>query len=124
VRNNALEAEKIRAVETAAVRMQLLARHFGKPCSRLKTHRRFKPDLLISNRRRQPGRVLQPRTGGLHRPVIDVSGGDKIPRKARPCITQSDLLVITKRTQPRRGRDLTSWHDQKMAATGRSYLRR
>ena len=28
--------------------------------------------------------------------VIDVSGGDKIPRKGGPRITQSDLLVINK----------------------------
>jgi urease accessory protein len=28
--------------------------------------------------------------------VIDVSGGDKIPRKGGPSITQSDLLVINK----------------------------
>ena len=28
--------------------------------------------------------------------VIDVSAGDKIPRKGRPGITRSDLLVINK----------------------------
>ena len=28
--------------------------------------------------------------------VIDVSGGDKVPRKGGPGITQSDLLVINK----------------------------
>ena len=28
--------------------------------------------------------------------VIDVSGGDKIPRKGGPGITESDLLVINK----------------------------
>ncbi len=28
--------------------------------------------------------------------VIDVSGGDKIPRKGGPGITQSDLLVVNK----------------------------
>ena len=32
----------------------------------------------------------------LHVYVIDVSGGDKIPRKGGPGITQSDLLVINK----------------------------
>lgn len=30
--------------------------------------------------------------------VIDVSGGDKIPRKGGPGISQSDLLVINKVT--------------------------
>ncbi len=28
--------------------------------------------------------------------MIDVSGGDKIPRKERPGISQSDLLIINK----------------------------
>ena len=28
--------------------------------------------------------------------VIDVSGGEKIPRKGGPGVTQSDLLVINK----------------------------
>lgn len=28
--------------------------------------------------------------------VIDVAGGDKVPRKGGPGITQSDLLVINK----------------------------
>jgi len=28
--------------------------------------------------------------------VIDVSGGDKIPRKGGPGITQSDLLIVNK----------------------------
>ena len=32
----------------------------------------------------------------LYTPQIDVSGGDKIPRKGGPGITQSDLLVINK----------------------------
>ena len=32
--------------------------------------------------------------------VIDVSGGEKIPRKGGPGITRSDLLVITRSTSP------------------------
>ena len=32
----------------------------------------------------------------FHVYVIDVSGGDKIPRKGGPGISQSDLLVINK----------------------------
>src|SRR5262245_63899323 len=40
--------------------------------------------------------------------VIDVSGGDKIPRKGGPGITQSDLLVINKTDlAPLVGADLT-----------------
>ena len=30
--------------------------------------------------------------------VIDVSGGDKIPRKGGPGISQSDLLIVNKVT--------------------------
>ena len=48
-------------------------------------------------RRRQPGGDLQPRAGGFGTIyVIDVSGGDRIPRKGGPGITQSDLMVINK----------------------------
>jgi len=37
--------------------------------------------------------------------VIDVAGGDKVPRKGGPGITQSDLLVINKTDlAPTRGR--------------------
>src|SRR5205809_8034143 len=40
--------------------------------------------------------------------VIDVSGGDKIPRKGGPGITQSDLLVVNKTDlAPLVGADLT-----------------
>src|SRR5262245_25661930 len=39
--------------------------------------------------------------------VIDVAGGDKVPRKGGPGITRSDLLVIdTAAHTPRRGDDL------------------
>ncbi len=38
--------------------------------------------------------------------VIDVSGGDKIPRKGGPGITRSDLLVINKTDLPRKWRVL------------------
>jgi urease accessory protein len=31
--------------------------------------------------------------------VIDVSGGDKIPRKGGPGISQSDLLIVNKVSQ-------------------------
>lgn len=32
--------------------------------------------------------------------VIDVSGGDKIPRKGGPGISQSDLLIVNKVNSP------------------------
>ena len=58
---------------------------------------RFRPDLLFvesggDNLAAQFSRELADFT--IY--VIDVSGGDKIPRKGGPGITQSDLLVIHK----------------------------
>jgi urease accessory protein len=47
-------------------------------------------------RRRQSGGDLQPELADLTIYVIDVSAGDKIPRKGGPGITRSDLLVINK----------------------------
>ena len=48
-------------------------------------------------RRRQPHRDLLA-TGWSHRQifVLDVAGGDKVPRKGGPGVTRSDLLVINK----------------------------
>jgi urease accessory protein len=59
--------------------------------------RRFDPELLFvesggDNLAAQFSRDLADYT--IY--VIDVSGGDKIPRKGGPGITQSDLLVINK----------------------------
>jgi urease accessory protein len=59
--------------------------------------RKFSPDLLFvesggDNLAAQFSRELADFT--IY--VIDVSGGDKIPRKGGPGITQSDLLVINK----------------------------
>ncbi len=51
---------------------------------------------LRRKRRRQSGGHLQPRARDLTIYVIDVSAGDKIPRKGGPGITRSDLLVINK----------------------------
>ena len=59
--------------------------------------------------------------------VIDVSGGDKIPRKGGPGITQSDLLVINKTDlAPLVGADLgvMARDARGCAATGRSCSRR
>ena len=98
VRNEALEAERIEAVETggcphAAIRedvsLNLLALE--------ELTNRVKPDLLFcesggDNLAAHFSRELADYT--IY--VIDVSGGDKIPRKGGPGITQSDLLVINK----------------------------
>jgi urease accessory protein len=98
VRHAALDASRIRAVETggcphAAIRddisLNLLALE--------ELHLAFHPDLLLlesggDNLAACFSRELADYTIQ----VIDVAGGDKIPRKGGPGITQSDLLVINK----------------------------
>ncbi len=98
VRHQALAAERIRAVETggcphAAIREDISANLLALE----ELHRRFHPDLLLlesggDNLAAHFSRELADYTVY----VIDVAGGDKIPRKGGPGITQSDLLVINK----------------------------
>src|SRR5882762_1195714 len=98
VPNQALEAERIRAVETggcphAAIRDDVSANLLALE----ELHRRFQTQLLLiesggDNLAAHFSRELADYT--IY--VIDVAGGDKIPRKGGPGITQSDLLVINK----------------------------
>jgi urease accessory protein len=98
VRHQALPQERIRAVETggcphAAVRDDIS--HNLVMLERLMAE--FHPDLMFvesggDNLAAQFSRELVDYT--IY--VIDVAGGDKIPRKGGPGITQSDLLVINK----------------------------
>jgi urease accessory protein len=98
VRHEALAAERIRAVETggcphAAIREDVTANLLA--CEDLSA--KFKPQLLLlesggDNLAAHFSRELADYT--IY--VIDVSGGDKIPRKGGPGITQADLLVINK----------------------------
>src|SRR5215210_6053360 len=98
VRHKALEAERIRAVQTggcphAAIRDDITANLLALE----DLNDRFAPDLLLlesggDNLAAHFSRELADYT--IY--VIDVAGGDKIPRKGGPGITQSDLLVINK----------------------------
>ncbi|MGA2497495.1 MAG: urease accessory protein UreG [Tepidisphaeraceae bacterium] len=98
VRNQALPAERIRAVETggcphAAIREDISANLLALE----ELHQRFQPQLMLlesggDNLAAHFSRELADYT--IY--VIDVSGGDKIPRKGGPGITQADLLVINK----------------------------
>jgi len=98
IRHNALEPEKIRAVETggcphAAIREDISANLLALE----ELQRKFHPDILLlesggDNLAAHFSRELADYT--IY--VIDVAGGDKIPRKGGPGITQSDLLVINK----------------------------
>ena len=98
MRNNALPHERIKAVETggcphAAIREDISANMFALE----QLHDQFHPQLLLlesggDNLAANFSRELADYT--IY--VIDVAGGDKVPRKGGPGITQSDLLVINK----------------------------
>jgi urease accessory protein len=98
IRHQALESERIRAVETggcphAAIREDISANLMALEDLQQKFH----PDILLlesggDNLAAHFSRELADYT--IY--VIDVAGGDKIPRKGGPGITQSDLLVINK----------------------------
>jgi urease accessory protein len=98
IRNQALEAERIRAVETggcphAAIREDISANLLALE----DLQKKFHPDMLLlesggDNLAAHFSRELADYT--IY--VIDVAGGDKIPRKGGPGITQADLLVINK----------------------------
>jgi urease accessory protein len=99
-RHEALPTERIRAVETggcphAAIREDIS--HNLLSLERLMKEVRPAPELLFvesggDNLAAQYSRELADFT--IY--VIDVAGGDKVPRKGGPGITQSDLLVINK----------------------------
>jgi urease accessory protein len=98
VRNEALEPRRIRAVETggcphAAIREDITSNLLALEG----LNQEFHPDLLLiesggDNLAADFSRELADYT--IY--VIDVAGGDKVPRKGGPGITQSDLLVINK----------------------------
>jgi urease accessory protein len=98
VRNEALPAERIAAVETGGCPHTAVRDDISQNLEALdRLMSRFHPDLLFvesggDNLAAQFSRELADYT--IY--VIDVSGGDKIPRKGGPGITQSDLLVINK----------------------------
>lgn len=98
VRHGALPAERITAVETGGCPHTAVRDDVSQNLDALgQLMRAFTPDLLFvesggDNLAAQFSRELADFT--IY--VIDVAGGDKIPRKGGPGITQSDLLVINK----------------------------
>ncbi|KAL1891932.1 hypothetical protein Cpir12675_004764 [Ceratocystis pirilliformis] len=97
-RNGALPAERIRAIETggcphAAVREDIslnlgaLEDLHGEFCTDLLLIESGGDNLAANYSRELADFIIY---------VIDVSGGDKIPRKGGPGITQSDLLIVNK----------------------------
>jgi len=97
-RHGALAAERIRAVETggcphAAIREDVTANLMAAE----ELTREFAPDLVLmesggDNLAANFSREL----ADFIVYVIDVAGGDKVPRKGGPGVTQSDVLVVNK----------------------------
>jgi urease accessory protein len=123
VRHEALPAERIRAVETGGCPHAAIREDISHNLDALEElHARFSPELLFvesggDNLAAQYSRELVDYT--IY--VIDVAGGDKVPRKGGPGITQSDLLVINKTDlAPHVGADLAVMDRdaRKMRGTG------
>jgi len=98
VRNQALDPSRIRAVETGGCPHTAIRDDISHNLMALEQlMETVKPELLFvesggDNLAAQYSRELADYT--IY--VIDVAGGDKVPRKGGPGITQSDLLVINK----------------------------
>ncbi|KAH6676062.1 urease accessory protein ureG [Plectosphaerella plurivora] len=97
-RHRALPAPRIRAIETGGCPHAAVREDISVNLAALEDlHREFDTDLLLiesggDNLAANYSREL----ADFIIYVIDVSGGDKIPRKGGPGITQSDLLVVNK----------------------------
>src|ERR1044071_1994482 len=97
-KHDALPAERIRAVETGGCPHAAIREDISSNLLALEElHREFKPDLLfIESGGDNLAACFSRELADYTIQVIDVAGGDKIPRKGGPGITQSDLLVINK----------------------------
>ncbi|KAH7241631.1 CobW/HypB/UreG, nucleotide-binding domain-containing protein [Fusarium tricinctum] len=97
-RNKALPPPRIRAIETGGCPHAAVREDISQNLAALEDlHREFDTDLLLiesggDNLAANYSREL----ADFIIYVIDVSGGDKIPRKGGPGITQSDLLIVNK----------------------------
>jgi urease accessory protein len=98
IRHKALDEDRIRAVETGGCPHAAIREDISHNLVALEELMEdVRPELLLvesggDNLAAQFSRELVDYT--IY--VIDVSGGDKIPRKGGPGITQSDLLVVNK----------------------------
>jgi urease accessory protein len=97
-KHNALEPERIRAVETGGCPHAAIREDISSNLLALEElHAKFKPQLLfIESGGDNLAACFSRELADFTIQVIDVCGGDKIPRKGGPGITQSDLLVINK----------------------------
>lgn len=97
-RNNALESNRIRAVETggcphAAIREDISSNLAAAENLTLQHNAQI---CLMESGGDNLAATYSRELSDYTIYVIDVAGGDKVPRKGGPGITQSDLLVINK----------------------------
>ncbi|MFA5120350.1 urease accessory protein UreG [Zavarzinia sp.] len=98
-RAGSLEAERILGVETGGCPHTAIREDASINLAAVAEMRRRFPDLdliLIESGGDNLAATFSPELADLTIYVIDVSAGDKIPRKGGPGITRSDLLVINK----------------------------
>ncbi len=97
-KHHALEPERIRAVETGGCPHAAIREDISSNLLALEElHQKFHPDiLLLESGGDNLAACFSRELADFTIQVIDVAGGDKIPRKGGPGITQSDLLVINK----------------------------
>lgn len=97
-KHDALEAERIRTVETGGCPHAAIREDISSNLLALEElHRKFQPQILfIESGGDNLAACFSRELADYTIQVIDVAGGDKIPRKGGPGITQSDLLVINK----------------------------
>jgi urease accessory protein len=96
----ALDAERIMGVETGGCPHTAIREDASMNLAAIKTMRQKFPSLdlvLIESGGDNLAATFSPELADLTIYVIDVSGGEKIPRKGGPGITRSDLLVINKK---------------------------
>jgi urease accessory protein len=97
-RKDALPSPRIRAVETGGCPHAAIREDISSNLLALEElHAKFKPQLLfIESGGDNLAACFSRELADFTIQVIDVCGGDKIPRKGGPGITQTDLLVINK----------------------------
>ncbi|WDD98839.1 urease accessory protein UreG [Thalassomonas actiniarum] len=98
-RHDALAAERIVGVETGGCPHTAIREDASMNLAAIDDFQQSFPDLdfvLVESGGDNLSATFSPELSDLTLYVIDVSAGDKIPRKGGPGITKSDLLIINK----------------------------
>jgi urease accessory protein len=98
-KNDALAADRIKGVETGGCPHTAIREDASMNLAAIDELQELHPNLdfvLIESGGDNLSATFSPELSDLTIYVIDVSAGDKIPRKGGPGITKSDLLIINK----------------------------